>query len=80
MTGLGLVAGSAGARARHVRLPRWLDHKWLSELENVGGDSEGETDRGVTETKQPQPHQTKRGKTLVSTNPLKPNSKIKIKF
>ena len=41
--GLGLVAGFAG-------LGR-LDRKWVSERENVGRGSEGETVRGVPETR-----------------------------
>ena len=46
--GFGLVAGSAGL-GRDVCLARWLDHKWASEQENVGSDSEGETIRRVPE-------------------------------
>ena len=51
--GLGLMAGSAGAR--HVRLARWLERKCASERENIGGASEDETVWGVPETRAASP-------------------------
>ena len=40
---------------RHVRLACWLDRKWASTRENVGGNSEGETVWGVPETRTASP-------------------------
>ena len=59
--GLGHMAGFAGL-GRDVSLARWLDRKWASERENVGGDSEGETVRGVQDTRRDSASSIKEGR------------------
>ena len=63
--GPGLMAGSAGAGGAGPP-PPLVEWQVPSERENVDGASEGEIVLGVQETRTVyQPHQPKRGKTLV---------------